>query len=74
ALMGEISVASAEQSMGVSQVGEAVRLMDTVTQQNAAMVEEMAASAMSLKARAEELVAVVSEFKLDNNPPALRLV
>jgi methyl-accepting chemotaxis protein len=74
ALMGEISVASAEQSMGVSQVGEAVRLMDTVTQQNAAMVEEMAASAMSLKARAEELVAVVSEFKLDNNRPALRLV
>jgi methyl-accepting chemotaxis protein len=66
-LMGQISVASAEQSMGVSQVGEAVKLMDTVTQQNAAMVEEMAASAMSLKSRAEELVKVVSEFKLDRN-------
>jgi len=49
-IMGEISVASAEQSSGVSQIGEAVTQMDQVTQQNAALVEEMAAAASSLKA------------------------
>jgi methyl-accepting chemotaxis protein len=72
-LMGEISVASAEQSLGVSQVGEAVKLMDQVTQQNAALVEEMAAAAMSLKSQAEDLVQVVSEFKLrESGRPLLR--
>jgi methyl-accepting chemotaxis protein len=71
--MGEISVASAEQSLGVSQVGEAVKLMDQVTQQNAALVEEMAAAAMSLKSQAEDLVQVVSEFKLrESGRPLLR--
>jgi methyl-accepting chemotaxis protein len=63
-LVGEISVASNEQSQGVSQVGEAVRLMDQVTQQNAALVQEMATAAMSLKGQAEDLVSVVSVFKL----------
>jgi methyl-accepting chemotaxis protein len=72
--MGQISVASAEQSMGVSQVSEAVKLMDTVTQQNAAMVEEMAASAMSLKTQAEALVQVVAEFKLDRQTPLVLLL
>jgi methyl-accepting chemotaxis protein len=71
-LMGEISVASSEQSLGVSQVGEAVKLMDQVTQQNAALVEEMAASAMSLKSQAEDLVKVVAVFKLrDSSMPLL---
>ncbi len=46
------------------QVGEAVRLMDQVTQQNAALVQEMATAAMSLKGQAEDLVSVVSVFKL----------
>lgn len=63
-LMGEISAASTEQSLGVSQVGEAVTQMDQATQQNAALVEEMAAAASSLKVQAEELVHVVSVFKL----------
>jgi methyl-accepting chemotaxis protein len=72
-LMGEISVASAEQSLGVSQVGEAVKLMDQVTQQNAGLVEEMAAAAMSLKSQAEDLVRVVAAFKLrDGSPKLLR--
>ncbi len=65
-IMGEISAASNEQSAGVSQVGEAVTQMDTVTQQNAALVEQMAAAASSLKGQAEELVQVVSTFKLDD--------
>ncbi len=46
-IMGEISTASNEQSQGVSQVGEAVTQMDQATQQNAALVEEMAAAAGS---------------------------
>jgi methyl-accepting chemotaxis protein len=63
-LMGEISAASNEQSAGVSQVGEAVVQMDQVTQQNAALVEEMAAAASSLQNQAADLVQVVAIFKL----------
>jgi methyl-accepting chemotaxis protein len=70
-LMGEISVASAEQSLGVNQVGEAVKLMDQVTQQNASLVEEMAAAAMSLKSQAEDLVTVVAAFKLRDRDDAV---
>ena len=63
-IMGEISAASSEQSAGVGQVGEAVSQMDQATQQNAALVEEMAAAASSLKSQAQDLVQVVSIFKL----------
>jgi methyl-accepting chemotaxis protein len=63
-IMGQITAASKEQSEGVSQVGEAVALMDQVTQQNAALVEEMAAAASSLKSQAEDLVQTVAVFKL----------
>ncbi|MDT7517664.1 methyl-accepting chemotaxis protein [Rhodoferax sp. TBRC 17660] len=66
-LMGEISAASSEQSQGVSQIGEAVVNMDTATQQNAALVEEMAAAAGSLKVQAQELVQVVAVFKLGSS-------
>ncbi|WP_027994581.1 methyl-accepting chemotaxis protein [Simplicispira psychrophila] len=64
-LMGEISSASREQSQGVGQVGEAVTHLDQVTQQNASLVEEMAAAAGSLQGRAQDLVDVVAVFKLD---------
>ena len=63
-IMGEISAASNEQSLGVAQVGEAVTQMDQTTQQNAALVEEMAAAAGSLKSQAQELVQTVAVFKL----------
>ena len=63
-IMGEISAASNEQSLGVSQIGEAVTHMDQTTQQNAALVEEMAAAASSLKSQAQELVQTVAVFKL----------
>jgi methyl-accepting chemotaxis protein len=62
--MGEISAASTEQASGVSQVGESVRMMDQATQQNSALVEEMAAAASSLKSQAQELVQTVAVFKL----------
>jgi uncharacterized phage infection (PIP) family protein YhgE len=63
-IMGEISAASSEQSTGVAQVGEAITQMDQVTQQNAALVEEMAAAAGSLSHQAHELVGAVTVFKL----------
>ena len=67
-IMGEISAASREQSQGVEQVGEAVVQMDQATQQNAALVEQMAAAASSLKTQAEDLVQVVSVFKIGDTP------
>ena len=63
-VVSEISDASRQQSLGVAQVGEAVTQMDQVTQQNAALVEEMAAAASSLKAQANDLVQTVALFKL----------
>jgi methyl-accepting chemotaxis protein len=63
-IMGEISVASNEQSTGVSQVGDAVTQMDQVTQQNAALVEQSAAAAESLKQQAQQLVSAVAVFRL----------
>jgi methyl-accepting chemotaxis protein len=66
-IMGEISAASLEQSRGVAQVGEAVTQMDQTTQQNASLVEEMAAAAGGLKNQAQELVQAVSVFKLGND-------
>jgi methyl-accepting chemotaxis protein-1 (serine sensor receptor) len=63
-LMGEISAASTEQSAGVAQVGEAITQMDQATQQNAALVEESAAAAESLKVQAGQMVQTVSVFKL----------
>jgi methyl-accepting chemotaxis protein len=63
-IMAEISAASHEQSTGVSQVGEAVRNMDNATQQNAALVEQMAAAASALKGQAQELVRQVAVFRI----------
>ncbi|BAL94250.1 methyl-accepting chemotaxis protein [Rubrivivax gelatinosus] len=65
-IVGEISSASAEQSDGVSQVGDAVAQMDQATQQNAALVEESAAAAESLRTQARQLVEVVAVFRLAN--------
>ena len=63
-LMAEISAASQEQSQGVAQVGEAVTQMDQTTQQNAALVEESAAAAGSLRKQAQDLVQAVAVFQL----------
>lgn len=63
-LMGEISAASHEQSTGMAQISEAVTQMDQTTQQNAALVEEMAAGASSLNNQAQSLVGAVAVFKL----------
>jgi methyl-accepting chemotaxis protein len=71
-IMGEISSASSEQSIGVAEVGEAVGQMDQVTQQNAALVEQMAAAASSLKSQAQELLATVAVFQLSGSNPVSR--
>jgi hypothetical protein len=61
-IVGQIADASQEQSAGIGQVNEAVTQMDQVTQQNAALVEEIAASAEALRERADLLVSTVTVF------------
>jgi len=73
-IMGEISSASVEQSAGVAQVGEAVTQMDQATQQNAALVEESAAAAESLKLQAQQMVQAVAVFKLSHGDASARAV
>ena len=63
-LVSEISSASIEQSSGIDQVGEAVKQLDQITQQNAALVEESAAAAESLKQQAAQMAGTVSVFRL----------
>ena len=63
-IVAEISAATAEQSTGIDQVGSAVGQMDRTTQQNAALVEQSAAAAESLKSQARHLVQAVAVFKL----------
>ncbi|MGE8397196.1 MAG: methyl-accepting chemotaxis protein [Comamonas sp.] len=70
-IVGEISAASSEQSQGVAQVGEAVTQMDQTTQQNAALVEESAAAADSLRKQAQDLVDAVSVFRLHTSASVL---
>jgi methyl-accepting chemotaxis protein len=63
-VVAEITSASTEQAQGVAQVGQAVSQMDQVTQQNAALVEEGAPAAESLRHQAQQLVAAVATFRL----------
>ncbi|HPA88130.1 MAG TPA: methyl-accepting chemotaxis protein [Quisquiliibacterium sp.] len=63
-IVGEISSASEEQTTGVVQAGEAISAMDRNTQQNAALVEESAAAADSLRQQAQQLVEAMSVFRI----------
>ncbi|WP_258402340.1 methyl-accepting chemotaxis protein, partial [Lonsdalea populi] len=63
-IMGEIASASNEQSKGITQVGQAIIEMDSVTQQNAALVEESTTASSSLEDQARRLTEVVSIFQL----------
>ena len=64
-IMAEIAAASAEQSTGIEEISGAVSQMDEMTQQNAALVEEAAASAESLLDQASEMSQAVAVFKFD---------
>ncbi len=63
-MVAEISAATSEQTAGVGLVSDAVSQLDQTTQQNAALVEEMAATASSLRTQAEQMVGAVSQFNL----------
>ena len=63
-LMVNISAASSEQSSGLAQVGQSVQDMDQSTQQNSALVEQMAAATSGLMNQAKDMVKVVAVFKL----------
>ena len=63
-IINEITAASTEQSDGIGQVNTAVVQLDRMTQQNAALVEQSAAAAESLKGQASKLAAVVGHFRL----------
>ncbi|WP_137894148.1 methyl-accepting chemotaxis protein [Ramlibacter sp. 2FC] len=63
-ILGEISVASAQQSGGIEHVNEAMTHMDVATQQNAALVEQAASAASALSAQAHQLQEAVDEFKV----------
>ncbi|OBV41524.1 methyl-accepting chemotaxis protein [Janthinobacterium psychrotolerans] len=73
-IMGEISAAGREQELGIGQINQAVAEMDTVTQQNAALVEEAAAASESMQDQAAALAEMVSRFKLDasHSAPAVQ--
>ncbi|AKL15134.1 TPA: methyl-accepting chemotaxis protein [Kluyvera intermedia] len=63
-IMKQIAAASAEQSKGISQVGTAITQMDSVTQQNASLVEQVSAAAAALERQTEELQRSVQQFRL----------
>jgi methyl-accepting chemotaxis protein len=71
-IIGEITQASAEQTMGIEQINEAILQMDRVTQQNAALVEEAAAAAASLQDQSGALAQVVSVFQLAGHAPGIK--
>jgi methyl-accepting chemotaxis protein len=63
-LLSEIGVSAREQTLGIRQVSESVSSMDQATQHNAALVEETAASAETLRNNAAELVRAVAHFTI----------
>jgi aerotaxis receptor len=66
ALIGEITSAAQEQTMGLAQINQAIGQLDSVTQQNSAMVEELAAAAASLKGQAVVMQESVKVFRLNS--------
>ncbi|GAD21192.1 methyl-accepting chemotaxis protein [Acidovorax sp. MR-S7] len=75
-IIGEITVAADEQAGSIGQVNQAVGQLDQMTQQNAALVEQSAAAAHSLREQASRLAGAVQVFKLGpgmDGPAALAL-
>ncbi len=73
-VMGDVATASLSQTSDIEQINQAIGQMDAMTQQNAALVEEAAAAAESLKAQSDALAQAVGVFKLNQEillmPPA----
>ncbi|MBS61488.1 PAS domain-containing methyl-accepting chemotaxis protein [Salinisphaera sp.] len=68
AMMQQVSLAAEEQRSGIQEIGVAVSRMDQMTQQNAALVEQSAASAQSVSSQASELGRSVDIFRIDHSP------
>jgi methyl-accepting chemotaxis protein len=66
--INEIAEANSEQSSGINQINQAIISLEQTTQQNAALVEEAAAAAESLKNQADHLENTVSQFKINSAP------
>jgi methyl-accepting chemotaxis protein len=64
-IMGGISAASEEQSVGIAEVSHALGQIDDITQQNAALVEQAAAAAESLQEQSESLARAIATFRLN---------
>ena len=69
-IIGEISSAAVEQSKGISEVNTSVAELDQMTQQNAALVEQGAAAAASMRSQTESLIAAVAAFQLGDDARA----
>lgn len=67
-LVAEIANSSREQAVGLSEINSAVGQLDQVTQQNAAMVEESTAASHGMRAEAEALARLVSQFTARRAP------
>ncbi|GAB3000950.1 methyl-accepting chemotaxis protein [Psychrosphaera aestuarii] len=65
--IGDISVASVEQTSGIEQVNKAVSQMDEMTQQNAALVEQASAAGESMSEQARSMRELLSFFKLSDS-------
>ena len=71
-IMGAITDASREQSTGIGHVNQAITEMDSVTQQNAALVEQAAAAAGSMQEQAAHLAQLVARFRLAGDGTAVK--
>ena len=64
-VMAEIASSSREQASGIEQVNKAITMMDDVTQQNAALVEEASAAAQALTEQASSLTQLIARYRVD---------
>ena len=67
-VIGEISAAAREQDQRVGEVNSAVNSLDQMTQQNAALVEQSAAAAESLREQAQRLATTMQRFRFSGDP------
>lgn len=66
-IMGEITAASQEQSIGIDQINMAIAQMDQVTHQNAALVQEASAASDSMQDQARHMAELVSTFRISDS-------
>jgi len=71
-LIGEIATASSEQSAGVGEINKAIVQLESVTQQNAALVEEASASSLTFQEQAGRMSDLVARFKVPDEPAVAR--